>query len=206
MWSFLKNSFMKRNKEKSFLKADGTVSENKAQDKNLLVFIEAALACLKEESFEKMSVTRIVDKSGLSRQTFYRCCSNKYDMVNKYFDRLLKETVDEAVLHRNFNLFPFFLAERISAKKELFQAAFGTDDYDGLTKYAHRQIFRIYLDYLKNRYGEIIDSYYEQLLDLYCSSFVQIIRQWSFGENLKDAGEVVDMIRDVIPAKLEILL
>ena len=183
-----------------------SIKSNKAQNKNLLLFIEAANICLREESFERLSVSRIVNKAGLSRQTFYRCCSSKFDMVNRYFDQILTATFKEAAARRNLFVFPLFLMERMLSKKDLFRAAFAADDYDGLTKYAQRQVYQAYLDYLKRQYGRRIDSYYEHLLELYSISFVQIIRQWSFGDILKDVGEVVDMVRDVTPAKLEILL
>ena len=106
----------------------------------------------------------------------------------------------------NLHVFPLLLMERMLSNKDLFRAAFVTNDYDGLTKYAQRQIYQAYLDYLRKKYGARIDSYYERLLELYSISFVQIIRQWSFGDVLKDVGEAVDMIRDVTPSKLEILL
>ena len=182
------------------------LKSNQVQNKNLLLFIEAANICLREENFERISVSKIVSKAGLSRQTFYRCCSNKYDLVNRYFDQIIAETFHEAAARVNLHVFPLLLMERMLSNKDLFRAAFVTNDYDGLTKYAQRQIYQAYLDYLRKKYGARIDSYYERLLELYSISFVQIIRQWSFGDVLKDVGEAVDMIRDVTPSKLEILL
>ena len=206
MWIFPKNSFMKNRMSGYSSKDTEILKSDKAQNKNLLLFIEAANICLREESFEKLSVSRIVSKAGLSRQTFYRCCSSKFDMVNRYYDRILKTTFKEAAVHRNLHVFLLLLMERMIPKKDLFRAAFVTEDYDGLTKYAQRQVYQAYLDYLKRKYDERIDSYYERLLELYSISFVQIIKQWSFGDILKDVGEAVDMVRDVTPAKLEILL
>ena len=64
------------------------VLEQKKKQDNLIIFIQAMKQKLYKTSFEKLSVGEIVKESGLSRQTFYRTCENKYDLVNKYLKKL----------------------------------------------------------------------------------------------------------------------
>ena len=68
------------------------VLEQKKKQDNLTIFIQAMKQKLYKTSFEKLSVGEIVKESGLSRQTFYRTCENKYDLVNKYLKKIIIET------------------------------------------------------------------------------------------------------------------
>ena len=46
----------------------------------------AMLAILDEKPFEKISVTEICERAGVSRITFYTHYGSKYDLVSEYFD------------------------------------------------------------------------------------------------------------------------
>ena len=47
------------------------------------------------EPLDKITVKQIVEGCGVSRQTFYRCFLDKYDLVNWYFERLVEQSFKE---------------------------------------------------------------------------------------------------------------
>ena len=122
------------------------VLEQKKKQDNLIIFIQAMKQKLYKTSFEKLSVGEIVKESGLSRQTFYRTCENKYDLVNKYLKKIIIETYSTIGTESTFrksleNKFRKMLPER-----ELLAVAFQSKEYDGLYQFTHRLI----LDFHKN--------------------------------------------------------
>lgn len=54
--------------------------------------VEAARKCMQKTSVEDLTVKQICDAVPVSRQSFYRCFKDKYDLINWYFDRILKES------------------------------------------------------------------------------------------------------------------
>ncbi len=57
-------------------------------DDTRYIFAQAIKELLKTQELDKITVTDIVKKAGMTRQTFYRHFSDKYDLVNWYFERL----------------------------------------------------------------------------------------------------------------------
>ena len=47
---------------------------------------------VRSKPLDKITVKQIADACGVSRQTFYRCFLDKYDLVNWYFERLVERS------------------------------------------------------------------------------------------------------------------
>ena len=53
---------------------------------------QAIRECMKTTPVDKITVREIVQTCGTTRQTFYRHFTDKYDLINWYFDKLLAES------------------------------------------------------------------------------------------------------------------
>ena len=101
--------------------------------------------CIRTTAFENITVKQICEKSGTSRQTFYRHFLDKYDLTNWYFDRLLTESFDRmgegrTVYDGLVRKFTFIAEERA-----FFTAAFHNDDQNNLREHDFHMIFHFYL-------------------------------------------------------------
>ena len=52
---------------------------------------EGLKTLVRSEPLDKITVKQITEAAGVSRQTFYRCFLDKYDLVNWYFERLVDQ-------------------------------------------------------------------------------------------------------------------
>ena len=50
--------------------------------------------CIETTPVEDITVKQLVEKCGLTRQTFYRSFLDKYDLINWYFDKLLAKSFE----------------------------------------------------------------------------------------------------------------
>ena len=50
---------------------------------------------VRREPLDRITVKEITEAAGVSRQTFYRCFLDKYDLVNWYFERLVEQSFQE---------------------------------------------------------------------------------------------------------------
>ena len=55
-------------------------------DETKYIFAQAIKELIKNRPLDKITVTDIVIKAGMTRQTFYRYFMDKYDLVNWYFE------------------------------------------------------------------------------------------------------------------------
>ena len=50
--------------------------------------------CMRTTPVESITIRQIVDKCGVTRQTFYRNFIDKYDLINWYFEKLLDKSFE----------------------------------------------------------------------------------------------------------------
>ena len=58
-------------------------------DETKYIFAQAIKELIKNRPLDKITVTDIVIKAGMTRHTFYRYFMDKYDLVNWYFEKLV---------------------------------------------------------------------------------------------------------------------
>ena len=61
-------------------------------DRTKQKFVAAMTGLMRVKPLDKITVKEIVEKSGMTRQTFYRCFMDKYDLVNWHFERLAEKS------------------------------------------------------------------------------------------------------------------
>ena len=57
------------------------------------ILIDAVKSLLEKRQFDDITVQNILDEAGVSRKTFYRYFSDKYDLVNAYYNDYIMESV-----------------------------------------------------------------------------------------------------------------
>ena len=179
------------------------VLEQKKKQDNLTIFIQAMKQKLYKTSFEKLSVGEIVKESGLSRQTFYRTCENKYDLVNKYLKKIIIETYStigtESTFRRSLeNKFRKMLPER-----ELLAVAFQSKEYDGLYQFTHRLILDFHKNFIEKQEKRPLDAEEKHLLDMYCEASVYMTMKWATKEMEATPQQMSRLLVDAMPLKLQ---
>ncbi|NKN98447.1 TetR/AcrR family transcriptional regulator, partial [Weissella cibaria] len=61
------------------------------------IFIDTLYFLLRDYEFQKITIDQIVEKSGLSKSTFYRCYDSKYALLESLYDK----TVTSVALKTN---------------------------------------------------------------------------------------------------------
>ena len=179
------------------------VLEQKKKQDTLTIFIQAMKQKLYKTSFEKLSVGEIVKESGLSRQTFYRTCENKYDLVNKYLKKIIIETYSTIGTESTFrksleNKFRKMLPER-----ELLAVAFQSKEYDGLYQFTHRLILDFHKNFIEKQEKGPLDAEEKHLLDMYCEASVYMTMKWATKEMEATPQQMSRLLVDAMPLKLQ---
>lgn len=177
----------------------------KTNDITKLKLAYAMRQCMQKASVENITVREICKESGFSRQTFYRCFIDKYDLINWYFDRILHEsfhqmgkgkTIRDSLIHK----FLYIQQEHL-----FFQAGFQCDEQNNLREHDFRMIFQFYQDLIQEKSGQKPDQRTKDVLEMYCQSSVYMTVEWIFGHNQCTVEELADTMVDAMPYKLSVL-
>ena len=181
-----------------------SISVNKKTN-NLHRFIAAASTCLERTTFDKLTVWQIVNEAGLSRQTFYRCCNNKFDLLNRYISELIEVSFNRAEEERAMSRFPEYLIRHLEPERELFAAAGISCEYESPVSTTKRSLYNRFVKYAFQN-GCRMDSYQEDLLDAYCEAFVHILSRWCLHDIEGDSVDIAARILDMMPMKIKMIL
>lgn len=176
------------------------------QEETRYQFALAVKECMKEHSLDKITVTKIVEKSHMTRQTFYRYFKDKYDLVNWYFEKLVMQSFRQMgtslTLHEGLvKKFHF-----IENDYHFFKAAFSSQDYNSLVKYDFDSIHAFYKNIIVSKTGKPLDKETAFLLEMYCRGSIDMTVNWVKSNMPNTPEEMADLLIAALPPKLEILL
>lgn len=167
---------------------------------------EGLKTLVRSEPLDKITVKQITEAAGVSRQTFYRCFLDKYDLVNWYFERLVEQSFQEMGVSLTLregllNKFRF-----IKAEQSFFACAFGSDDANSLMRYDYEYIYRFYSDIITRKTGAPLDSDTAFLLEMYCRGSIEMTARWAVGGMKRSPEQMVELLIESMPTRLESLL
>ncbi|MBM6842010.1 TetR/AcrR family transcriptional regulator C-terminal domain-containing protein [[Clostridium] spiroforme] len=169
------------------------------------IFAQSIKELMEKQSLDKITVTDIVKRSGMTRQTFYRNFQDKYDLVNWYFEKLADKsfrqignssTLREGLIKK----FSFLLNDQV-----FFMQAFRSKDYNNVENYDYQCILDFYSSIIEKKIGKIPHEIMF-LLKMYCHGSITMTVEWAVGGMKESPEEMADLLIAALPVKLEELL
>lgn len=174
----------------------------KSTDITKLKLAYAMRECMEKETVEEITVREICKKSNFSRQTFYRCFIDKYDLINWYFDRILHESFHQMGKGRTIRESLILKFNYIQQELVFFKAGFQSDDVNNLKEHDFKMIFAFYQNLIEEKSGSKPDKRIKDILEMYCQSSVYMTVEWITGHNQNTSEGLADMMIDAMPYKL----
>ena len=127
---------------------------------------------LLKKPLDKITIREIVQTCGTTRQTFYRHFTDKYDLINWYFDKLLAESF--AHMGEGKTVYEGLVKKFLYIEEEhlFFAAAFRSDDRNSVKEHDFALILSFYLDLIKEKTGRAPDERIRFLLEMYCQGSI----------------------------------
>lgn len=172
-------------------------------DETKYIFAVAIKDLIKVSPLDKIAVTDIVTRSGMTRQTFYRYFKDKYDLVNWYFEKLVlksfRQMATGCLLQEALQLkFAF-----IKNEHSFFKEAFKSNDYNNLINYDYNCIYEFYKGVIEKNLGHEIDREIKFLLQMYCKGSIDMTVEWVLNDMPLEIDEIVVLLIEAIPSRLK---
>lgn len=149
--------------------------------------------------FEKITVEKIVDHSGVSKATFYRHFRDKYDVLN-YNSQAIAERIIGFKPCANWREFLLRMFEEIESEREYYRKAFKTSGQNAHSRFLFEYSYGIVKGcYLKYKNVDQISSKEHYLIAHYCYGCVNLIEDWLKNSTRLSAKEMAELCYEVMP-------
>lgn len=161
--------------------------------------------CMKTGTADKITVSQIVSQCGTTRQTFYRNFRDKNDLINWYFEKLLLESFEHMGEGKTINEGLIKKFRFIRQEQEFFTKAFKMDEQNCLREYDYQLILQFYMNRIREKTREELDSKMQFLLEMYCQGSVYMTIKWVLSGMKLSPEELSDNLVKAIPPELSML-
>ena len=172
-------------------------------EKTKYKFAEAMKECMQTSNVDTITVKQIVEKCGLTRQTFYRNFLDKYDLINWYFEKILDQSFEH--MGRGTSVYDALVQKftYIEQEKQFFAAAFRYDEQNSLRDHDFELILAFYENLIKEKTGSRMEDSMHDLLEMYCRSSVYMTVKWVLGKKEDTPKELAELMVEAMPVRLK---
>lgn len=157
---------------------------------------------MKQAPVEEITVKQICAAAHLSRQSFYRCCQDKYDLVNSFFDELLMESFREMGKGQDIRDSLIKKFTFIHQEGKFFENAFRTDVQNSLREHDIHEINAFYTELITRKTSHMPEKEIQEILDMYCVASVYRTVKWVLEGMKETEEELADLMIQAMPADL----
>lgn len=114
--------------------------------------LKAFETLIKRKELKKVTVEEVLELSGVSKTTFYRYFTDKFDLACKYFEYIIKPYNDEYLETRDFKSYALKVCELFRDEKHMFRMLY-TDPYE------QNSVYQYYVNYGINYLEKYINKH-----------------------------------------------
>nr|AHF24847.1 transcriptional regulator [uncultured bacterium Contig1491] len=187
-----------REKNEPFRLSDTNTDSDRVLVTKKVIFF-ALRDLVKEHGFASVSASDIIERAGVSRSTFYRCFSDKYDVANWAYKRYKNIRLQDKDQYYSFETALRAQLEHLSENREFFAAALRYRGQNSLSDYMVETNEEYMTQCWKAAHGG--EPGLEEALAIAFSAAgcSYLIKRWVFNGCVENPDSVVSAICDCIP-------
>ena len=174
------------------------------------IFIDSILELIKTKSFDEITVSSIVEYSGVSRQSFYNYFRDKYDLVNQIYDHDLKMAINDL---QSYGIYTDSRIEAsiegMSGKRTFYNKVLKYSGQNALMYHikevaysAHKEIVLSHISAMP-KYNKLPVQKIPYLLNFHANCATLAVIDWVTSDTYMPPREVAALIIDSIPRMLK---
>lgn len=161
---------------------------------------------VEKKPFNRITVRDILEESGLSRATFYRNFSDKYDAINWCFatriNNILRQSRNHSWKEKLIQIYTLYSQHHL-----YFERSLKVTGDNSLMKFMTDYSYEYYQRrYLKSAGKEKLTPREAYIIGYYCYGTVQITEKWLYSGRMESIEEMADLIYELTPDILKNVL
>ncbi len=167
--------------------------------KSKLKILQSLEELLKKNSLEDITVSNLVEKSGVARKTFYRHFQDKYDALNFYFYMFYQESFEEINKGEDWEAALFKYLSVCEEKADILIHAYAGNEYAGLQNYDIDMTEKTYQRYLIAKGINVESKEMKFAIRIAACGGTNMIIEWIRSGMKEDKRVLVELIKRTLP-------
>lgn len=173
----------------------GTAGDKGTKDR----IVDALEGLLEDRSIDDVKTKEIIERSGISKQTFYYYYRDKYDVAESSYLRMYDKTLGRISRYYPYSAACSDLYDLYEKKREVLKNSCSSSDPNGLRKVMQRTLYETYKNYLQGQ-GLEFDRRLSFILDVFIIGGCETTARWiESGMNDPTKEELVSWYQDCMP-------
>lgn len=152
--------------------------------------MEALAAEMETLPIERVSVSALLKRAGVSRATFYRWYRDKYDLLNQNYQLLLDKTLCSMAKGTSYKQATLQIYETLQSSPIFYRNALTTRGQNSLYQYIYDRARETFETLMEGHGLNMEDPYYKMLLTGYLTGTMEITCLWA-KNGMKESPETL---------------
>ena len=158
---------------------------------------------LQVQSFKKITVEMILEKSGVSRSTFYRSFRDKYDLMNQFYADFFVKTVNNSK-GKSWKDATAEIVGFLHANRQFYVNAFKTEGANSCFDFLYTQsVSFVSRRYLEESGKPALTPTEKAAVYFYCAGQLQVVKRWVKGDFKCSPEEIAEILWTITPEILK---
>ncbi|MDO5521573.1 MAG: TetR/AcrR family transcriptional regulator C-terminal domain-containing protein [bacterium] len=169
-------------------------------------FVNALEELLYKKTLDEISVSELVNRTNISRRTFYRHFTDKYDLASWYFEQFYEATFGQIVKGATWEEALLKYLDIYEEKKMVLLHAYDSQDINGLRNYDIMLTVKTYETYLENKGVDIKDEKIRFAIDIASIGGTDMIIEWLKNGMKMKKEKLVELLKRTLPNDILIMV
>jgi AcrR family transcriptional regulator len=169
---------------------------------NIESYIErAAINLLKEVSLKNLTIDMIVETAEVSKTSFYRHYLDKYDLINRIYDGLFPEEMEQVGQTFSFKEIMYLIFDVLGKNRDLLVKIMDVDinEPNGLQQHNIKSIEKYLLLNIQHRGGNVKGTDVEMAVKEVALFSNNYIHEWLIKGGTNTIENITEMLIKIIP-------
>lgn len=141
--------------------------------------MEALAEQMERVPIEKVSVSALLKRAGVSRATFYRWYRDKYDLLNRHYQQLLDGTLCSVAGGVSYKTAFLKIYETLASSPAFYKNALSCRGQNSLRDHIYGQAWNTFDTIMRAHGTDMDEPYYQLLLTGYLTGTIELTCLWA---------------------------
>lgn len=167
-----------------------------------ILFAESLEKLLMKKNLDDIQVSEIVLGTSLSRKTFYRHFSDKYDLSSWYFSQFFEDSFGRITDNLTWEEALLRYLDIYQDKYNILKNAYASRDINGLRNYNIQVTRRTYEKYLVSKGVDITTETIQFAIDIAARGGTDMVIEWLLSGMKMDKKKLVELLKRTLPTDI----
>lgn len=143
------------------------------------ILLDSFYELIQDHDVDGVTVQMILDRSGVSRATFYRHYRDKYDLMNAFYRSHITSTLDGINHGVPWHEVHAEIVQHVYQNQKYYRRAFKTEGAESFSAFLEQFAYDYYASKLRQANGgEEVDDENRVALEILCGGHVATLKKW----------------------------